>query len=320
MITNVQYPGLHDVFDASDPPLPEEIQDDIEGEQETVPDLTPEDLPDSLSAQPLPINNESPQWEKTAAAVSKGIKDETDAVYRQVVNNYVQYLLDIHVIERREDFLSKLPREDAPSMIIVCIMKECDPIQLDGSVKPPSAKLQRYAHAQKIRAAMTHVFARIFNLGRVIWHRDENSGCMRGNPSCSDMVASYMLGLRRRKARLGEVMTSARAITSLTFLKIYEFNHCKENWTLQDYVPGVRSKKAEDVHKWGGPMARRQLEAIFTIGFLCLLRSDEVLKIRMEHITFHENDSLTLMLPFRKTNQDGGAPYLAFFKESTANL
>ncbi|KAF9471372.1 hypothetical protein BDN70DRAFT_786648, partial [Pholiota conissans] len=133
----------------------------------------------------------------------------------------------------------------------------CDEILLDGSNRPkPGPKPQTYSHAQKIRAAMTHIFGRIFNLGRTVWYRDENSGRMRGNPSCSERVASYMISLRRRKACMGESITSARAITSATFLKMYDFNHHEENWTLQPYTPGSRSKKAEDIHKWGGPMAR----------------------------------------------------------------
>lgn len=54
-------------------------------------------------------------------------------------------------------------------------------------------------------------------------------------------------------------------------------------------------------------MARREIQAIYTIAFLCLLRSDEVLKIRREHIVYDMvNDTITLTLPFRKTHQDGG--------------
>lgn len=52
---------------------------------------------------------------------------------------------------------------------------------------------------------MTHTFGRVYGLGSTPWYKDEAAGCMRGNPSVSSKVSSYMLGLRNRKARSGEV-------------------------------------------------------------------------------------------------------------------
>jgi len=48
--------------------------------------------------------------------------------------------------------------------------------------------------------------------------------------------------------------------------------------------------------------------AIYTIAFLCLLRSDEVLKIRREHVVYElePQPRIVLTLPFRKTHQNGG--------------
>ena len=54
---------------------------------------------------------------------------------------------------------------------------------------------------------------------------------------------------------------------------------------------------------------RHALQAIYTIAFICLLRSDEVLKIHRDHIEFVKDDDnseyMILNLPFRKTHQDG---------------
>lgn len=52
------------------------------------------------------------------------------------------------------------------------------------------------------------------------------------------------------------------------------------------------------------------LQAIHTLAFLCLLHSDEVLKIQVDHIKFvREVDGdieyMVLTLPFHKTHQDG---------------
>jgi hypothetical protein len=56
-------------------------------------------------------------------------------------------------------------------------------------------------------------------------------------------------------------------------------------------------------------LTRRALQALYTIAFVCLLRSDEVLKIRRDHIELVKEDDeiqyMVLTLPFRKTHQDG---------------
>ena len=54
----------------------------------------------------------------------------------------------------------------------------------------------------------------------------------------------------------------------------------------------------------GEPLTRQALHAIFTIAFICMLRSDEVLKIWMEHMEILPT-KVTLTLPFRKTHQFG---------------
>jgi hypothetical protein len=47
---------------------------------------------------------------------------------------------------------------------------------------------------------------------------------------------------------------------------------------------------------------------MYAIGFLCLLRSDEILNIKVEHIQLldEETGEIQLTLPFRKTHQVGG--------------
>lgn len=63
------------------------------------------------------------------------------------------------------------------------------------------------------------------------------------------------------------------------------------------------------IHFWGGPLTWRALQAIYTLAFICLLWSDEVLKIRRDHIKFVKEDDeiqyMVLTLPFWKTHQDG---------------
>jgi integrase len=119
----------------------------------------------------------------------------------------------------------------------------------------------------------------------------------------------------------GETATSARAITPVSILlsrvrrfvtlffkeimeKLYDYNHLPEYWELEVRDDQQTTDK-RSIHKWGGPLARRVSLAIYTVMFVCLLRVDEVLKIKMEHIVF-EDRKVILTLPFRKTHQFGG--------------
>jgi hypothetical protein len=95
---------------------------------------------------------------------------------------------------------------------------------------------------------------------------------------------------------------------------LYHYNHRCENWDLNtsshNNNPGTsRDAQSRSIHNWGGPLTRRALQAINTLAFICLLRSDEVLKIRREHVELVKEDNNTeymiLTLPFRKTHQDG---------------
>jgi hypothetical protein len=84
---------------------------------------------------------------------------------------------------------------------------------------------------------------------------------------------------------------------------LYTFNHLPENWDLKEYTPGTKDK-AHD--QWGGPRARRLLGLAYSLAFLCLLRVDEVLKIKSQDIVLLDDNKLQLTLPFRKTSQFGG--------------
>ncbi|KAF9521447.1 hypothetical protein CPB83DRAFT_778726, partial [Crepidotus variabilis] len=200
----------------------------------------------------------------------------------------------------------------------------CDTIDLDG--KPSIGQRSSYTHAQKMRAAMTYTFGRTLGLGSQAWQEYRASGGLietAGNPSTSELVSRYMISLRRRKAQSGETPTSARAITAVGSLyvwiafilidslrtqdlldSLYDFNHRPGNWDPKEYQPGSRKSK-QDLGQWGGPLTRRAAQAIYTLAFLCLLRVDEVLRIRAEHIETVEG-RITLTLPFRKTHQFGG--------------
>jgi len=61
-------------------PLEEEINDDLEGERETIPDLTAGDLEDFNDENPGPFAS---TWRASIASVSKGVTDKTDSGYQR---------------------------------------------------------------------------------------------------------------------------------------------------------------------------------------------------------------------------------------------
>ena len=86
---------------------------------------------------------------------------------------------------------------------------------------------------------------------------------------------------------------------------MYHFNHRPENWAILDYRPGGHGDGSSESSWWAGGCIKRCLYAAYTIAFLCMLCSDEVLKIQLHDLHFFSN-GLVLTLPFRKTHQNGG--------------
>ncbi|KAJ7477890.1 hypothetical protein B0H11DRAFT_1660371, partial [Mycena galericulata] len=106
------------------------------------------------------------------------------------------------------------PHADTPWWICFWILVQCDVIDVNGNPVSKEKVVPTYAHAQKMRAAMTYAFGRVQRLGSNPWHECPVTGQMLGNPSVSEIVSSYMVSLRRRKVQAGETAISSRAITA----------------------------------------------------------------------------------------------------------
>ncbi|KAF8812056.1 hypothetical protein BYT27DRAFT_7088146 [Phlegmacium glaucopus] len=280
-----------------------DIAVDMEDEQGTVPDLAEEDLIEVDDGETL-VGLPS-QWSDTITGASKAVSERTEKGYQRLVDACMSFLISKNLIKTKEEFLCKSPPQDSARFIIAWIMNECDSCNLDGSNKSSSTIRSGYTHAQKMRAAMTYAFGRLYGCGNRSWQMDESQGVMVGNPSISTEVSNYMLALHRRKVQGGETSTSARAMTPGMMEKLYDFNHQAELWEVGKCAPNSRNAGS-----WGGPFHRRLVQAVYTISYLCLLRIDEVLKIRREHIKLEEEGKVTLTLPFRKTHQFGGKYFM----------
>ena len=92
----------------------------------------------------------------------------------------------------------------------------CDEVDLDNKPKPINTTWQTYNHAQKMQAAATYGFGRVYELGNILWQQSEVSGQWRGNPSILEVVSTYMVGLWHQKVHAGETPTSAWAITAVS--------------------------------------------------------------------------------------------------------
>ena len=99
--------------------------------------------------------------------------------------------------------------------------------------------------------------------------------------------------------RKGEVPMASRAVTPDLLLKMHEHNTKPKNWKIREFSPSV----PQPGHIWGSGRARRMLQAAYVLSFLCLLLSNELLKIQVHGIKIVNMDCFILTLPFRKTDQ-----------------
>ncbi|KAJ7462922.1 DNA breaking-rejoining enzyme [Mycena latifolia] len=147
-----------------------------------------------------------------------------------------------------------------------------------------------------MRAAATYSFGRLNGLGSLPWQKSEVSGNMLGNPSISEDVSRYIISLRKKKVRAGEVATSARAITPEIIFNLYHYNNKPE---VAEIKPVQRRNRQDpvDPNEWGGGRSRRMLHAVYVIAFS--------LKIQLQDIRWLSDTSFELSLPLRKTSQYG---------------
>ncbi|KAK0487059.1 hypothetical protein IW261DRAFT_1327663 [Armillaria novae-zelandiae] len=176
----------------------------------------------------------------------------------------------------------------------------CDNTDMHGIPKAPEEVRSSWSHMQKLCAGITWGFKTV---GK---HRIESwTDQATGNPSVSNLVSAYMVGLRRHKADQGETPTSSRAVTPDILQVLYQFNRSPENW----------NEIGPNKDKWCRPNTRRLLQAIYLLTFTCLLWIDEVLHIQAHDLkAYKDNDGVScvsITLSQRKNNYLGDIlPYI----------
>ncbi|PPQ73184.1 hypothetical protein CVT24_010015, partial [Panaeolus cyanescens] len=301
----------------------EDVHLDIEEEQSIIPDLVAEDFESSEDAsnnitatssknstiKASQLDSSGPTLQGSLPKlhdVAKGTLLLTDVF--SLMQQCSRFLVDKKLVQSADEFFSDVPLSTAPSLICLWILSECDTIDINNNPLGPDVIRSSFSHAQKMRACMTYTFGRLYGLGKQAWTEHRGPGGKidsSGNPSVSELVSRYMLSLHRRKIQKGDVSTSARAMDISILERLYDYN-----FTNPEVVTEVRRYRAgnrrepKSLHDWGGPMARNALHAIYLIAFFCLLRIDEVLKIRLDQIEV-DGDKVTLTLWYRKTHQYG---------------
>ncbi|KAF7791348.1 hypothetical protein EIP86_002362 [Pleurotus ostreatoroseus] len=237
------------------------------------------------------------------------IQPATRQEYARQWQNFTAFLQEQEFVDANgvEGLLGSIPSE-FPEWICTWIMSRADPIDIyTGEECHPESTRVSYTVAQKMRAAITHKFGREFGLGPAPWAEDPlNPGTHTGNPSVSAVVSQYMISLRRRKIRGGEVVTSARAMNEDVMKQLYDYN---TRVPLESLAPNPKKRKTEDASHWAGYQVRMMLHFLYVLSMLCLLRYDEALNIRWEDISIGLTTEgvyfIRLDLPFRKTHQFG---------------
>jgi hypothetical protein len=97
-------------------------------------------------------------------------------------------------------------------------------------------------------------------------------------------------------------------MTSSLLKKLYDFNFAIPVYELGEAPAIPADVLVHDDHSWGGGRLRLMLQCIYTIAFLCLLRFDEVLKIKAHllEVIDEATGEVKLTLPFRKTHKYEG--------------
>lgn len=99
--------------------------------------------------------------------------------------------------------------------------------------------------------------------------------------------------------------------------KLYEYNMSFDR--NEELAPNTKKQKQDHPECWAGFGLRLMLMLLYVTSMLCLLRYDEALKITWADVHFEEIRNSTvpfrvrLDLPFRKTHQNGGYPFLLPF-------
>ncbi|SJL16477.1 uncharacterized protein ARMOST_20003 [Armillaria ostoyae] len=172
------------------------VADDIEAEQEACPDSYDYDGDGDVHMDESGSSEETDKVLQRIKEASKGVKDSTHDEYLRLMKKFNHFLVKERYMQAGTDIFTQKEHKPVIDYYIVgFIMSHCDAVDMHGVSKPLDDPQQTYSHAQKLRASLMYGFWKKGGRGIQPWDRDTLSG----NPSVSETMSSYMLGLHKRK-------------------------------------------------------------------------------------------------------------------------
>ncbi|KZP06356.1 hypothetical protein FIBSPDRAFT_902846 [Athelia psychrophila] len=147
----------------------------------------------------------------------------------------------------------------------------------------------KFPTAVSTRAALTMWYRSLRpNESTIEWSQDKVSGQWRGLPTRSRIVAEFMVGLEKTKAKAGEISQSARALNQEDFHRMHDL--C------------INSSQTLAEKKQGSVRY-----AAYLLAFLMMLRIDEVVSLTFESLDKipQERTYFDVRLSTRKSAQTG---------------
>jgi len=186
--------------------------------------------------------------------------------------------------------------ENLPVDIISYIYHNCeDKDTEDARGRNLECLGKSFSTAMKIRAAITSYYDGLTNEVVENYTYDEQLDRWIGNPSKAKKVTQYMNSLKKRKVQAGTSPNSMRAIRREDLMSFY--NRC-------------RRIKNNNV------ISTRQF-CIYVFAFVALLRSEEVLGLRLTNIEFSNEQYITLTLDKRKDAPGGNVKPFILHRNDT---
>ncbi|KAF5338768.1 hypothetical protein D9757_015016 [Collybiopsis confluens] len=151
------------------------------------------------------------------------------------------------------------------------------------------------------------------------WIWDAKSEAFTGNPAHCVKLARYMNSLHRKKTANGECATSSRAINGYHMQQLSDHLN---GWLRNNADLDRSSQRSQD--DWGGPLKRFSTYLIGLIAFRCLLRTCDVVKLTMDHLSFEplngDRTHVSIQPWTSKTQQTGSVEPFDFFLETDEKL
>ncbi|KAJ7168719.1 hypothetical protein C8R46DRAFT_1218107 [Mycena filopes] len=246
--------------------------------------------------------------------ISKRLSTGSVLGYEGEARRFLNFCVDKKLVTTAAEVFER-PHPHVHYFFIKYVNHHCDTVFLNGDEKPTNLEVKSHATAERMRAAVLYTYAMIHLRGKKPWQASQTTpGAMEGNPIICDVVADFMISMRRRKAKAGQSSTSSKAMTPEILEQLYNY---------------FTDLPADDEH-WCHIHQHLQSHLIDVISFQCMFRSADALRLRFSDMRLFSERSpedgqeritkLEIDLHTSKTRQFGGEIQTFTFYPLAAHL